>query len=261
MGLAPSLPSMAAAGDLVAQRALAASILDKLSGMELANPFQVALGEMWARIAAVHPAGDDTDLLRLAAVLEVASRSADGFGLPEQAALYRAEMISITTDVADGSSVDAEPAAVLLEALVARSAPLHVRCAQSMRRHRSIPVEAGVPLTDSVRDVLAPAAERAGQDWDKIEQMLATGHMLLWRYGSFCVTTEVDQDDICNIRLGGGSDAKAAVGPLEHAITIYPAHREVRKYRIWGRRGWRRLFPHWRDCGVEDDLLILERDA
>lgn len=117
-------------------------------------------------------------------------------------------------------------------------------------------------LTQSVRSMLDPAIKRGGHAWGDVEARLASGAACLWLAGDRgCVLTQVDSEDVCDVVLGGGRDARAWVGPMEAAIRSHPAHAAVKLYRIWGRKGWRRLFPHWRFAGVEDGLTVLECGA
>lgn len=260
----PAIAS-AAAGDISAQRCVVQGLLQRLQHLDRQGdltPRVAWLPEMWARIAAVHPRARHEDLLRLADVLTYSARAADGWGEAGQAAVYRAEIISITAQLADSDASFADDAALRLQTVVASSTAAEAEIAQRMRRHKSSPaVIRTTELDASTRAMLAPAVERAGQAWGEIEAMLAAGHLMIWRLGSFCVTTEVDHEDVCNVRLGGGAGARHAIAPLEAAITAHPAHRGVRLYRIWGRKGWRRLFPHWNDRGVEEGLVVLERSA
>jgi hypothetical protein len=117
-------------------------------------------------------------------------------------------------------------------------------------------------VTPAIRAMLDPAVKAGGHDWSELEARLSEGRACLWLAGdSGCVLTQVDAEDVCDVALGGGRDAHSWVGAMEAAIRAHPAHAEVQRYRIWGRGGWRRLFPHWRFVGVEDGLAVLESDA
>jgi len=118
-----------------------------------------------------------------------------------------------------------------------------------------------VILSDEDRDRLQPAADKAGYSLAYLEKKLATGHAMLWHVGEMTVTSEVDQDGVCDIRLGGGKMTRDTIRGLELAVLTSPFHIDVKKLRVWGRKGWLRLLPHWTFCGMEDGLAILERDA
>lgn len=110
--------------------------------------------------------------------------------------------------------------------------------------------------------MLDPAVKRGSHCWEDVEERLATGNACLWLADDKgCVLTQVDTQNVCDVVLGGGNDARSWVGEMETAIRAHPAHAMVERYRIWGRKGWQRLFPHWRCTGVEDGLTVLECDA
>jgi len=113
-------------------------------------------------------------------------------------------------------------------------------------------------LSDQDRAKLQPAADAAGYSLADLEHKLATGHAALWHAGSMTITSEVDQDGVCDIRLGGGKMTVATLRELERMVVTSPFHSEVKSLRLWGRKGWLRLLPHWTCCGYEDGLVILE---
>lgn len=116
-------------------------------------------------------------------------------------------------------------------------------------------------LDSDVERMLAKAIERGGHTAEGIRRKLAEGRALVWIAGGGCVLTEVDQDNVCTVLLGGGQRAREWVGEIEAAIIASPAHREVETYRIVGRKGWKRLFPHWTYAGEHDGCAVLERAA
>lgn len=105
---------------------------------------------------------------------------------------------------------------------------------------------------------LTPAANRAGYSLANLEHKLSTGHAMLWHFDGMTVTSEVDEEGVCDIRLGGGKMTREALRELERAVLTSPFHIGVKKLRVWGRKGWLRLLPHWTFCGMEDGLAILE---
>jgi len=118
--------------------------------------------------------------------------------------------------------------------------------------------ERALILSFEDRARLTPAAARAGYSLSDLEHKLATGHAMLWHAGEMTVTSEVDEDGVCDIRLGGGKMTRQALAELERAVLTSPFHIDVKCLRLWGRKGWLRLLPHWTFCGVEDGLVILE---
>lgn len=116
-------------------------------------------------------------------------------------------------------------------------------------------------LTDKLRGWLDTAVKRGGHEWWSIERALSDGRAMIWAADTGCVLTQVTEDDCCEVLLGGGADAKQWIGPMEVAVRGCPAHADVHTYRIVGRRGWMRLFPHWDYAGKDGDLIILESSA
>lgn len=116
-------------------------------------------------------------------------------------------------------------------------------------------------LTARDRERLEPAARAAGYSLDTLDADLAAGKAMLWHVGDITATSEVDEENACDMRLAGGKMTFATMRELERVVTTSPFHVGVIKYRIWGRKGWRRVYPHWKFCGMEDGLAILERDA
>jgi len=113
-------------------------------------------------------------------------------------------------------------------------------------------------LSDQDRARLQPAADAAGYSLADLEDSLATGHAMLWHAGGMTITSEVDQEGVCDIRLGGGKMTISSLRELESAVVTSPFHSSVKSLRLWGRKGWLRLLPHWTCCGYEDGLVILE---
>lgn len=113
-------------------------------------------------------------------------------------------------------------------------------------------------LSAQDRQRLKPAADAAGYSLADLEQALVSGHAMVWHVDEFTAATEVDEDGYCDVRLGGGKATRETVIKLEAALLSSPFHSNVKWLRIWGRKGWLRLLPHWKFCGMEDGLAILE---
>lgn len=118
-----------------------------------------------------------------------------------------------------------------------------------------------VILSDEDRSRLQPAADAAGYSLADLERNLSIGHAMLWHVDGMTTATEVDEDGYCNIRLAGGKMTRDTVIKLEHDLLTSPFHSSVKCLRIWGRKGWLRMLPHWKFCGMEDGLAILELEA
>jgi hypothetical protein len=116
-------------------------------------------------------------------------------------------------------------------------------------------------ITASIREMLSPAVKAGRHSWSQIEASLADGTACIWATSHGCVLTQVDEQNVCDVVLGGGWNARSWIYEVELVVRAHPAHVGVERYRIWGRKGWRRLFPHWRFVGFEDGLAVLESDA
>ena len=158
-----ALVSQAASGAIEAQRALIGKLTTQALSLAAPGVRQLWLVEMWARIAVAHPQCDLTDLGRLGIALSLAEKAAKAAGEHAQAQLYRAEIISITSQIADGGLAGADEAALHLDEMVAQSPAVAVALAQSMQRSgEGRAVEFSSTLTAERRKMLSPAVERSG---------------------------------------------------------------------------------------------------
>lgn len=82
-------------------------------------------------------------------------------------------------------------------------------------------------------------------DWPQVEAWLAEGSGCLWEinYGQAYALTVATEDAIEGV-LAGGTGAKEWAVPFERAMQALPVH-EGKPLHIMGRKGWRRLLPHW----------------
>lgn len=101
------------------------------------------------------------------------------------------------------------------------------------------------PLGDMALRALDPAVRRDGHDWKRLIEKLLEGHAQVWSIGGVgYVYTYSPDDEHIDVILAGGERAAECVGPWEAAMLAHPAH-QGRTIRIEGRKGWRRLLPHW----------------
>lgn len=112
-----------------------------------------------------------------------------------------------------------------------------------------------IALDDRAFLALNPAVQLDGHDWLQICEWLNTGCATIWKIGeSGYVMTLANGDDEIEVLLGGGRDAKACAGPWEAAVKAHPAHKN-KTLRLEGRKGWRRIFPHWEE---RDGVLYMK---
>lgn len=101
-----------------------------------------------------------------------------------------------------------------------------------------------------------------GHSWPAICEKIAGRHCQLW----FAVTdrpvaaliTQMTVDDVLECLLCGGTGAKEWAGVAEARFAAFAAENGSQRLRIWGRHGWRRVFPHWSVMGEENGMLFLE---
>lgn len=72
------------------------------------------------------------------------------------------------------------------------------------------------------------------------------------------LVTQMTVDDVFECLLAGGTRAREWAGVAERRLAQFAAENGSQRLRIWGRHGWRRVFPHWSVMGEADGLLILE---
>lgn len=103
---------------------------------------------------------------------------------------------------------------------------------------------------------LVACAERGGSSETELRRKIETGHTVLWQVDGGLFALDRAIDGACVVWLGVG-DMKALVA-AEGAISAWVKAQGCNKVRIEGRKGWRRVFPHWvaSEC---DGVTVLER--
>ena len=104
-----------------------------------------------------------------------------------------------------------------------------------------------VPLTDEIKQGLAPSLATSDWDWPEIERWLADGVAAVWQIGADAWgITAANSDDEIDIIVAGGRGANRAARPFLQAMETLPVHRGL-TLRLEGRRGWKRFCAGW-DC-------------
>lgn len=110
--------------------------------------------------------------------------------------------------------------------------------------------------------LLAKVIERGGHNWDEICRKIDEKHCQLWLVVTdrpiAALVTQCTVDDELEILIAGGESAASWVAIAERDIGGFARANGLKLMRIWGRKGWMRLLPHWTVMGVEDDLVIIE---
>lgn len=111
------------------------------------------------------------------------------------------------------------------------------------------------PLDELAVAALNPAVERDGHDWAQIVEWLNMGAAQVWQVGGRAyVLTLANGDDEIEVLLCGGKDVRPLVPVWEAAMWQYRAH-IGKTFRVEGRKGWRRLLPHWQE---RDGVLYMK---
>lgn len=112
-----------------------------------------------------------------------------------------------------------------------------------------------IPLNERAFLALDKAAQRDGHDWLEACKWLDAGEAAVWQIGETgYVLTLANGDNEIEVLMAGGSDARACVEPWEAAMLAHPAHKGM-TLRVEGRKGWRRLLPHWKE---RDGVLTMK---
>lgn len=112
--------------------------------------------------------------------------------------------------------------------------------------------------------MLKPAAEIGGHDWSEVTDKLATDHAQMWIVwdGSLiaALVTTVTTDGVCEAWLAGGREHRRWAHVADRVIPKAAKELGCSRVRIWGRRGWKRVFPHWHEVERDGVLVVLERE-
>lgn len=112
------------------------------------------------------------------------------------------------------------------------------------------------------RKLMASAAIRGKRDWRKLEAKIASCHAQLWDCGDAMFITEVTIDNKCNVAVAGGTNAREWIKVVETTLKDWSIQHGCTAMTLWGRRGWKKLLPHWREVDFPGanlgDLVFLE---
>ncbi len=110
--------------------------------------------------------------------------------------------------------------------------------------------------------LLEKVIERGGHDWQEICRKVGECHCQIWIAVTdrpiAALVTQATTENALECLIAGGTDAKLWAGVAECHLAAFATENGLNRLRIWGRKGWARIFPHWERVGVEDGYLILE---
>lgn len=101
-----------------------------------------------------------------------------------------------------------------------------------------------------------------GHDWAEICRKVDAHHAQIWIAVTdrpiSALITQATTDDVLECLIAGGTETKLWAGVAEGRLSAFASENGLNRLRIWGRKGWARVFPNWERVGVEDGYLILE---
>lgn len=110
--------------------------------------------------------------------------------------------------------------------------------------------------------LLQTVIARGGHSWPEICRKVDEQHAQIWLGVTdrpiAALVTQATLDDELECLIAGGSNARLWAGEAERVFTQFAREHGLRTLRIWGRRGWLRVFPHWTHMRDEDGLVVME---
>lgn len=101
-----------------------------------------------------------------------------------------------------------------------------------------------------------------GHDWAEICRKVDAQHCQIWLAVTdrpiAALITQMTTDDVLECLIAGGTDAKLWARVAEGYLARFADENGSQRLRIWGRRGWLRVFPHWTHIRDEDGLAVME---
>jgi hypothetical protein len=103
-------------------------------------------------------------------------------------------------------------------------------------------------------DEIVRCAERGGKTAADIIEKVSLGHAMGWPVDNGFLVLERTTDDKLRIWLGVGLGVRDWCRSAEREVSAFAREIGCHCLSIEGRRGWRRILPHWTQVG--DDLEL-----
>ena len=97
-------------------------------------------------------------------------------------------------------------------------------------------------------------AKRGGSSATDIIDKVSAGHAMCWPVDNGFLVIERTEDDAIRIWIGCGLGVREWCGSAEREISAFAREIGCNRLLIEGRKGWRRILPHWTQIG--DDLEL-----
>ena len=105
---------------------------------------------------------------------------------------------------------------------------------------------------------IVKTAERGGHTAAEIIEEVATGKAIGWPVDDgFLVLCRTERDEIL-IWLCAGKNVRSWWRDAERDISAFARSIGCVGLRLEGRKGWRKILPHWKQVGEEDLVLEFE---
>ena len=101
---------------------------------------------------------------------------------------------------------------------------------------------------------LVRCAEKGGHTGLDIVERVSAGRATGWPTASGYLVLERTEDRKLRIWLGVGRDVRRWCGEAERLVSDFARSVDCRALLIEGRRGWRRILPHWTPKGEDLEL-------
>lgn len=110
------------------------------------------------------------------------------------------------------------------------------------------------PWSSSWWPDIVKTAERGGSTASDIIDKVSAGHAMGWPVDGGFLVLERTTDDALRIWIGCGINVRDWCGTAEREVSAFAKEIGCNRLLIEGRRGWRRILPHWTQIG--DDLEL-----
>ena len=101
---------------------------------------------------------------------------------------------------------------------------------------------------------IVACAEKNGSSAAEIIEKVGAGHAIGWPVdGGYLVLCRAE-DDALVVWIGVGRKVRHWCGKAESDVSEFARAIGCRALRVEGRKGWRRILPHWKRVG--DDLVL-----
>ena len=103
---------------------------------------------------------------------------------------------------------------------------------------------------------IVETAERGGSSATDIIDKVSAGHAMGWPVDNGFLVLERTEDDAIRIWIGVGLGVREWCRTAEREISAFGREIGCNRLLIEGRKGWRRILPHWTQIGDDLELMI-----